>query len=161
MIMCEFENGNQNSLRHVTAGCLVIQGDKILLGKRSKGLLEAAKWSLLGGYVNRDETVEAAALRETMEESGWAIRNMQLLRVNDNPDRPHEDRQNVDFIYIAEAVEESGEKDWETEEIKWFALDSLPPRDEIAFDHFDNIELYRKYLRAPFPLPVVGRISLP
>jgi 8-oxo-dGTP diphosphatase len=55
-----------------------MKGGKILLGKRSKGLLEAGKWGLLGGYVNRDETVEAAASRETMEESGWTIRNMRL-----------------------------------------------------------------------------------
>lgn len=160
MITCTFENGNQNSLRHVTVGCLVIKDGKILLGKRADGLLEAGKWCLLGGYVDRDETTLEAGIRETMEESGWVVRNLQLLRVNDNPDRPHEDRQNIDFIYIADAVEKTGEKDWESEEVRWFALNDLPADDQMAFDHLDSIKLYRKYLDVPFPLPIVGRITV-
>lgn len=160
MITCTFENGNQNSLRHVTVGCLVIKDGKILLGKRADGLLEAGKWCLLGGYVDRDETTLEAGIRETMEESGWVVRNLQLLRVNDNPDRPHEDRQNIDFIYIADAVEKTGEKDWESEEVRWFALNDLPADDQMAFDHLDSVKLYRKYLDVPFPLPIVGRITV-
>jgi 8-oxo-dGTP diphosphatase len=160
MITCTFENGNQNSLRHVTVGCLVMKDGKILLGKRAQGLLEAGKWCLLGGYANRDETMLETGIRETMEESGWVVRNLQLLRINDNPDRPHEDRQNVDFIYIADAVEKTGEKDWESEEVKWFPLDALPSDDQIAFDHLDSIKLYRQYLDVPFPLPIMGRITV-
>jgi len=159
MINCIFENGNQNSLRHVTVGCLVIKDDKILLAKRSKGLLEAGKWCLLGGYVNRDETTAEAGVRETLEESGWSIASLRLLRVNDNPNRPHEDRQNVDFIYIADAVKEVGEKDWESEALQWYALDQLPPAEQMAFDHLDSIELYKAYLKSTFSLPVLGKVD--
>lgn len=159
MITCTFENGNQNSLRHVTVGCLVVKDGKILLAKRSEGLLEAGKWCLLGGYANRNETTAEAGIRETLEESGWSISNLRLLRINDNPDRPHEDRQNIDFIYVADAVKEVGEKDWESEEVHWFPLDSLPPKDEIAFDHLDSIELYRRYLKSAFQLPVLGKVQ--
>jgi 8-oxo-dGTP diphosphatase len=158
MITCTFENGNQNSLRHCTVGCLVVKDGKILLAKRSKGLLEAGKWCLLGGYANRDETMAGTGIRETKEESGWEITNLQLLRINDNPNRPHEDRQNVDFIYFADAVKKVGDKDWESEEVRWFPLDQLPPSDEIAFDHADSINLYIKYLQKRFPLPVVGKV---
>lgn len=158
MITCTFENGNQNSLRHVTVGCLVIKDGKILLAKRSKGLLEAGKWCLLGGYVNRDETIAQAGEREALEESGWSIGNLRLLRINDNPNRPHEDRQNVDFIYIADALQKTGDKDWESEEVRWFPLDALPPKDQIAFDHLDSIDMYKKYLVAAFPLPVSGEL---
>lgn len=158
MITCTFENGNQNSLRHVTVGCLVIKDGKILLGKRAEGLLEAGKWCLLGGYVDRDETTEEAGIRESMEESGWVVENLRLLRVNDNPDRPHEDRQNVDFIYIADAKEKMGEPDWESAELRWFPLDELPPSSDIAFDHEDSIMLYKKFLTEKFPLPRIGRL---
>ena len=157
MITCTFENGNQNSLRHVTVGCLVIKDGKILLAKRAKGLLEAGKWCLLGGYADRDETTVETGIRETMEESGWVVRNLRLLKVNDNPNRPHEDRQNIDFIYIADAVEKTGEADWESEKVEWFSLDALPASKEIAFDHEDSIILYKKYLQNQFPLPVVGK----
>jgi len=158
MITCTFENGNQNSLRHVTVGCLVMKDDQILLAKRAEGLLEAGKWCLLGGYADRDETTEETGIRESMEESGWVVNNLRLLRINDNPNRPHEDRQNIDFIYIADAVEETGEKDWESEEVRWFSLDNLPSSDEIAFDHEDSIQLYRKYLNESFPLPYLGKL---
>jgi 8-oxo-dGTP diphosphatase len=156
MIQCTFENGNQNSLRHVTVGCLVVQNGKILLAKRSPKLLEGGKWCFLGGYVNRDETTAQAGIRETMEESGWEVTDLKLFRVNDNPNRPHEDRQNVDILYLAAAVKKTGEKDWESDDVQWFALDDLPPADQIAFDHLNTIELYKKYLKTPFPVPVLG-----
>lgn len=160
MITCTFENGNQNSLRHVTVGCLVIRDNDILLAKRAEGLLEAGKWCLLGGYADRDETTEQTGIRETMEESGWSVKDLKLIRVNDNPNRPHEDRQNIDFIYIAKAVAKEGEKDWESEEVRWFSLDELPAPEEIAFDHLDSILLYKKHLTEPsaFSLPLVGDV---
>ena len=158
MITCTFENGNQNSLRHVTVGCLVIKDNKILLARRAEGLLEAGKWCLLGGYADRDETTEETGIRESMEESGWEVENLRLLRINDNPDRPHEDRQNIDFIYIADAKKKTGEPDWESAELQWFSLDALPPSDEIAFDHEDSIRLYSQYLIKEFPLPYLGKI---
>lgn len=158
MITCTFENGNQNSLRHVTVGCLVVKEDKILLAKRSEGLVEAGKWCLLGGYVNRDETISEAGIRESLEESGWSVGNLRLLRVNDSPARPRQDHQNVDFIYIADAVGKVGEPDWESQALRWFPLSKLPTAAQIAFDHSESIELYKKYLRTPFPLPVLGTV---
>jgi 8-oxo-dGTP diphosphatase len=159
VITCTFENGNQNSLRHVTVGCLVIRDSEILLAKRAEGLLEAGKWCLLGGYCDRDETTVETGIREAMEESGWVINNLQLLRINDNPNRPHEDRQNIDFIYTADAVEKTGEPDWESADVKWFPLEALPAESEIAFDHLDSITLYKKYRENKFPLPVLGKLA--
>ena len=160
MIDCTFENGNQANLRHVTVGCLVIKDGKILLAKRSQGLSEAGKWCFLGGYVDRDETVLEAGIREAREETGWEVNNLRLLRIVDNPDRPHEDRQNIDFLYIADAVKKVGDKDWESDDVQWFELDELPPGDQMAFDHLDSIELYKKFLKSAFPLPVTGKIKL-
>lgn len=160
MINCTFENGNQNSLRHVTVGCLVVQDGKILLAKRAAGLLEAGKWCLLGGYVDRDETTAQAIEREVMEESGWEITNLRLLRMNDNPNRPHEDRQNIDIIFVADAVKKTGEKDWESDEVRWYSLDSLPGREEIAFDHIDSIDLYKKYEQKGLPLTAPGEYPI-
>lgn len=158
MITCTFENGNSNSLRHVTVGCIVVQDGKILLAKRADGLLEAGKWCLVGGYAERGETTKETAVRETLEESGWSIQNLRLMYINDNPNRPGEDRQNVDFIYLADATQKVGEKDWESTELRWFALDALPPAKDIAFDHLNSIELYKKYCTQPFDLPFVGKL---
>ena len=160
MITCEFESGGEANLRHITVGVLVIKGDKILLGKRGayKGrpILESGKWGPLGGYMERDENLIGTAKREVMEESGWEIDTPRLLRINDRPDRPAEDKQNVDFIFMAEAVRQTGTHDEEVTELKWFDLENLPPREQIAFDHADNLEFYKKWRREKFNLPLVG-----
>lgn len=160
MITCSFENGNKTSLRHVTVNAIVVKNEKILFGKRGtfngKPILESGKWGLLGGFFGRDENLIEAVKREVMEESGWKIDNLKLFRINDNPHRPHEDRQNVDIIFIANAVKQIKTSDEEVSKLQWFNLDKLPPKDEIAFDHGDAIELYKKYLRKKFSLPILG-----
>lgn len=163
MIDCTFEDGNKSNLRHVTLNAIVVKGNQVLLGKRGtyhngKPLLEAGKWGLLGGFFDRDEYLEEAVKREVLEESGWKINNLLLLRINDNPNRPAEDRQNVDIIFVADAVEKIGESDEEVKELKWFDLDKIPPDGEIAFDHAEHLHLYRKYLTKSFALPAIGKI---
>lgn len=160
MLTCIFENKQATSLRHVTVNAVVVKNNQILLGKRGtykgKPMLEAGKWGLLGGYLGRDETLVQAVKREVMEESGWEIDDVQLLRINDNPNRPKEDRQNVDIVFIAKAVKQVGTSDEEVKELKWFDLEALPPVDLIAFDHGDSIELYRKYQKDKITIPVLG-----
>src|SRR5579884_2058083 len=147
MINCAFENGNQASLRHATVDVIVIKNGQVLLVKRNNKLLEGGKWSLTAGFVDRDETAAQAGAREVLEESGWQIKNLTLLTIRDNPDRPAEDRQNISFVFFCEAVEKTGESDWESDEVRWFSLDSLPPREQLAFDHAEDIALYKRYLK--------------
>jgi 8-oxo-dGTP diphosphatase len=154
MITCAFEDGNAATLRHVAVDTLVIKSNKILLVKRTAKLLEGGKWGLVGGFVERDETTMQAAAREVMEETGWQIKNLILLTINDQPDRPGEDRQNIALVYFGEATEKTGEADWESDDQQWFDWDKLPPDENIAFDHAANIKLYRKYLRENFTLPI-------
>lgn len=158
MITCTFEDGDKGQLRHVVVDTLVLQDNKILLAKRAKKLsLEGGKWGLLGGYVGRDETTKEAAKREVMEESGYEITDIQLLTIRDNPDRPKENRQNIAFIYIAQASEKTGTSDWEVSDLEWFALDEVP-KDEVAFDHYKNIELYLDHKRKGTSLPIFSKI---
>ena len=160
MITCYFENNNKAFLRHVTVNAIVIKNDQILLGKRGtlngKPISESGKWGLLGGFFNHKENLVQAVTREVMEESGWEIENLQLFRINDNPNRPHEDRQNVDFIFIANAVKRTGKSDEEVTKLQWFDLDKLPAKEVIAFDHGEAVELYKKYLKEKFQLPIIS-----
>jgi len=147
-------------LRHVTVNALVIKNKQILLGKRGtfagKKILESGKWGLLGGFFARNENLIQAVKREVMEESGWEITDLKLLRINDNPDRPHEDRQNVDIIFIAQAVKQIKTGDEEVKELRWFDLSDLPAKERIAFDHSDDIEIYKKYLQGKIKIPILG-----
>ncbi len=156
MIDCTFENGGKAKLRHVVVDTLVLKDEKILLQKRSGDVPVTGKGSLAGGFMDRNETIREAAEREILEETGWQVKNLTLLRIIDNPNRPEEDRQNIAFVFFATADKKTGEADHESQEQKWFELDNLPPKEQIAFDHADNIELYKRFLRDKFVLPVVG-----
>lgn len=162
MINCTFENGNVASpgLRHITVPVIVYRQNEILLGlrgtKNGKPILESGKWGLLGGFFDRDETLVEAARREVMEESGWEIKTPQLFIINDSPNRPMEDRQNVDLIFIAEATTQTGIHDEEVKALRWFDLDDLPPDDQIAFDHALAIKLYKQHKHKPLELPIYG-----
>ena len=162
MITCTFENGNvaSSGLRHIAVSVIVVNGHQVLLGMRGtndgKPILESGKWGLLGGFFDRDETLIDAANREVMEESGWTIKDPYLFVVNDSPDRPMEDRQNVDIIFVAEADQQIGTHDEEVRELHWFDLDKLPLDDQIAFDHSLALKLYKKHLRKPLHLPIFG-----
>lgn len=161
MIICQFENGRKANLRHACVNAIVVKNNKVLLGKRGtykgKKILEAGKWSLLGGFLDRDETLEEGIKREVLEESGWKIDNLQLFRINDDPNRPAEDRQNLDIIFIAKAIKKVKDNDEEVTQLKWFDIKKLPPRETIAFDHADSLELYRQYLKDKFKIPIWGK----
>lgn len=160
MIQCQFETGGKTHLRHVTIGVIVVKNKQILLGRRGtfagKPILESGKWALLGGFMNLHETLGQAAKREVMEESGWEIGELTLLRINDNPDRPGEDRQNVDFIFFAPAKKQVSQSDEEVQELGWFDFAKVPVQKDWAFDHHDNFSLYLKHLRGEIVLPVLG-----
>lgn len=155
MINCTFENGKKASLRHAVADVLLIDGNKILLVKRAAHLSNPNKWTIIGGYADRNETVEECAKREALEETGFQVEIISLFKINDYPDRKGEDRQNISFIFLAKPVKQVKEADIESSQIRWFNLDKLPPSDEFAFDHFEQIQLYLQYLKKPFALPLM------
>jgi 8-oxo-dGTP diphosphatase len=156
MIECTFEHSHKTSLRHVVVDGIVVKDSQILLVKRAQKLLEGGKWALPGGFMDRDETAAQAVSREIMEETGWAVKDLRLFRINDNPNRPGEDRQNVAFIYLCTGTKKTGEPDWESDAQQWFDLSKLPDGDQIAFDHADTISFYKKYLEDSFSLPLVS-----
>ena len=84
---------------------------------------------------------------------GYQTKIIHLLTIIDNPSRKGEDRQNIAFIFILGPIKKTGEHDDEVENIYWFNLEKLPVESEFAFDHYQIIELYKKYLREKFPLP--------
>ena len=158
MITCFFENGSKIYLRHVCVSAIIVKENKILLVKRGtylgKKIPEYGKWALIGGYLERDETLVQGLKREVKEETGFSIKNLRLFRINDNPHRPNEDKQNIEFVFIAQPGQKTQAKNEEVLEQKWFDLNKLPPQKQIAFDHFQTLSLYKKYCQAKFPLPI-------
>lgn len=157
MINCTFENGRKSSLRHVTIDGLVVKNNKILLVKRAAHLINNPnKYALPGGFMDRDENTKQAVVREVEEETGFKCSVVALFKITDKPDRKGEDRQNVNFTFLMNLESEEGNHDKEVSEVKWFDLNNLPKEEEFAFDHFEVVNLYLKYLKSPFSLPLIG-----
>jgi 8-oxo-dGTP diphosphatase len=145
MITCFFENGDKASkgLRHVTVGAIVVNDkNEVLLIKRSQDMLNGGKYSVPGGFLDRNEDTKQGALRELKEETGLDGEIISLFKINDNPNRRKEDRQNVDFLYLIKIVGESTKHDKETSTSEWFSKEKLPGEEEFAFDHRDVILEY-------------------
>lgn len=155
MITCAFEDGHRALLRHVVVHAVVERHGALLLVKRAPHLLEGGRWGLPGGFLDRDETLADAVLRELREETGWEGRVAGLLRVNSRPDRPGEDRQNVAFDFVVAPLRQSGAPDQESTEIRWVALDALPAVEPLAFDHADTVRAYLATRGAGLPAPVL------
>jgi len=56
----------------IVADCVIKQGDKYLL-IQEKNPKAYGLWNIPAGYVDKGETIEAAAVREVKEESGYDV----------------------------------------------------------------------------------------
>jgi len=63
--------------------CAIVFDDtgRVLLHRRS----DNGQWVIPGGAIEKDETAEAAAIREAKEETGYDVRALRLVGVYSNP----------------------------------------------------------------------------
>ena len=109
------------------ASCALVEDDgEIILVRRG---IEPAlgKWTFPGGYIDRGEGTENAAIRQTKEEANIDVRITSLLGVYSYPNNPV-----VVIVYIAEAVGGNIEAGPECLEIRKFQPANVP-WDQIAF----------------------------
>jgi 8-oxo-dGTP diphosphatase len=123
----------------VTADVAVLrlmESPEILLVKRKHPPYQA-DWALPGGFMEMEETLEEAARRELMEETG--IRAGELIRFDmyDAPGRDPRGR-TITQVFIMIWKEEMGSPvaGSDAGELAWFDLHSLPP---LAFDHLQIV----------------------
>jgi ADP-ribose pyrophosphatase YjhB (NUDIX family) len=103
---------------------LLVQDDRVLLGRRGPGTREPGKWSFPAGFVERGERVEAAAAREAREETGLQVVIGELVGLFSSEGEPV-----VLAVYEATASGEPLAGD-DLTEVGWFPISALP---ELAF----------------------------
>ena len=110
----------------VAAGAIVVHGGRIALIRRAISPARG-KWTFPGGYVDRGEPVDRAAVRETWEETGLRVRLDGLHGVFSYPDVTV-----VLIVYTASVTGGTLTAGDECEEAVW-AEPAAIPWEELAF----------------------------
>ncbi len=117
---------------------------RVLLIKRKQAPF-AGKWALPGGFVEMDESLEAAAARELREETGITDIFLEQLHTFGAPGRDPRMRV-ISVAYLALSADHrlqhhAGD---DAAESGWFSILELP---ELAFDHKQIMRYAVEYLR--------------
>ena len=84
-----------------TTDCIIFSGNGVVLIRRKNPPFQG-KYALPGGFVEENETVEAACIRETKEEVNLDIKNPVLVGIYSAPGRDPRGRK-VSVAFLAEA----------------------------------------------------------
>lgn len=120
----------------IVAGCIAEWQDKILMCKRA---IEPryGKWTLPAGFMENQETMHEAAVRETQEEATAEVANIQLYTMYNLP--------HINQVYVmfrGDLVEGKASPGIESLEISLMGEEDIP-WDEIAFPVIkESLEVY-------------------
>lgn len=102
----------------------VVQEGKILLVQEKDSQL----WSLPGGWCDVEHTPKEAAIKETIEESGYVIECSRLLGVFDRRNYEKSALYDVYCLYfLGNVVSGTPKCNHETMDVGWFDIAELPP----------------------------------
>lgn len=114
-----------------------VEGGIVLVLRRNP----PAGWALPGGFVDYGESLERAAVREALEETGLQVELTELFHVYSNPNR--DPRQHtIATVFIAKASGKPTPGD-DAKQVGIFDRRSLPK--PLAFDHEKILTDYFRY----------------
>ena len=111
-------------------------GGIILIERKNKPI----GWALPGGFVDYGESLEQAAVREALEETGLHVTLNRQLKTYSDPDRdPRHHTISTVFLATAAGMPKAGDDAGKT---AIFAQENLPP---LVFDHAKILADYFSY----------------
>jgi len=124
----------------ILVGCIVNHGDSILLMKRANSPGKD-KWCAPSGFMESEETLEEAAVRETFEETGVSIppEDVDLHTITSLKDISE-----VYVVFRAEVQSRDIEIGEEALDAAWFTKEQLP-WDDLAF--VESYGFFRLFFR--------------
>jgi 8-oxo-dGTP diphosphatase len=146
----------------VTVDCVVFGLDdedlKVLLIERDREPF-AGRWALPGGFVDADETLAQAALRELSEETGVTKVYLEQLYTFGDPGRDPRDRViTVAYYALVRRLDHAPRAASDARSVGWFPASRCPP---LAFDHKEIVASARQRLQAKLRYQPVGFELLP
>lgn len=101
---------------------IVNNNNEILLLQRSDKTQRAHGWDFAGGGVDKGEDPRDAAIRESLEETGLSIDNIQMLSTS------HGYTDGGEYImigYVARTNDDKVQLSWEHESYKWMTVEEV------------------------------------
>ncbi len=104
----------------------VLSDDKVLLLKKAMGLFGEGKWNVPGGKIRPGEDSGDCAMRETFEETGLRIKNLEQVGLvhfykNGRRDVPEW----TGYVFVSRKFSGTLTEGREGS-LKWYSIDSLP-----------------------------------
>jgi 8-oxo-dGTP diphosphatase len=128
-------------------------GLKLLLIRRA-GAPFKGDWALPGGFVEMNESLDAAARRELQEETGIRPSYLEQLYTFGEPKRDPRGRViSVAYFALVKLSDHRAAAASDAAEAMWFPIDELP---RLAFDHRDVVTLAVRRLQAKVRYAPVG-----
>jgi len=146
----------------LTVDCVVFGFDegelKVLLIRRDLAPFKG-KWALPGGFVNLDETLEQAALRELREETGVNdVYLEQLYTFGDVHRDPRERIVSVAYYALVALGRHTLQASTDAADAAWFCVSELP---SLAFDHHKIVATAIQRLKGKVRYQPIGFELLP
>ncbi len=131
---------NQGFLKpSLTVDGIIIQKNKLVLIKRGKPPFEG-RYALPGGFVEYNEKVQDAVVREIMEETGLKTTVKDMLGVYSDPKRDPRGH-TVSVVFELDVKGGQLRSGSDAKDAKLFSLDKIP---SLAFDHDIIVRDYRR-----------------
>ena len=116
----------------LTVDAVIKKNNSVILIKRKnepfKGL-----WAIPGGFVNYNEKVEQAAIREAKEETGLDVKIEKLIGVYSDPKRDPRGH-TISAVFLCSVASGNLKADTDAEDACEFNINSLKDL-KLAFDH--------------------------
>jgi 8-oxo-dGTP diphosphatase len=109
----------------VGVGVMILKDGKVLLTKR-KGSHGAGEYSFPGGHLEYMETFEDCAIRETREEAGIEIKDIEFLYATNVMKYAPKHYVHIGVVAQWASGEPMTMEPEKAEEWKWYPLDELP-----------------------------------
>lgn len=152
---------NINPQFYVSVDCIIFglnEGELSLLLLKRNFEPEKGKWSLMGGFVQQNESVDDAAKRVLKDLTGLENVYMEQVGAFGEINRDPGERVISVAYYALINVDEYDRKLVEKHNAQWINLHNLP---ELIFDHPAMIEKAREQMRRKASLKPIGLNLLP
>jgi 8-oxo-dGTP diphosphatase len=108
---------------------VIIEHEKVLLGKRAQDVYMGGRWSLPGGFIEFDEDFLSAAHREITEETGLSVEITSIFSVISNFLKP--DLHTLVIVVLARIISGDLSPGDDMVKLSWFPLSG--PLPDMAF----------------------------